>query len=86
MKPLRKYFITFRNGENYGKYAVVYAPNEDDAFKMASNEFGASNVSNVYTEFNWGYKYTEHLTFLKEINLDGYKKYLQCRSYRSRTV
>ena len=83
MKPIRKYFITFRDGENFGKFVIVYAPNEDDAFRMACNEFGASYVSNVYTEFNWKRKYTKHLTFLKELNNEDYQKYIQRRSYKS---
>lgn len=81
---LRRYYITFRDGENYGCYAVVYAPNLDEAFQRASVEYGEIHIGNVHTEENWKFKYTEHLRFLREINEDEYDKYCRQRKRKGR--
>lgn len=76
MQAVRKYYVCFKDGENFGTYAVVYAENADKAFEIATKEFGWINVSNVYTEHNWQFKYISHLRFLKEVNPEYYQKYL----------
>ena len=85
MQAVHKYYVTFKDGENFGTYAVVYSENADKAFEIATKEFGWINVSNIYTEHNWKYKYTMHLRFLKEVNPEYYNRYQTQRSRRRTT-